>query len=94
MSLDSIEIAVADVDEFWYGKPPYLVSILLSTFPSVPVHHGLHHDDQRLTLRLGSLSSWCNTELEEILALPGAISLDTLDNTLRMVISLFSSSHG
>jgi len=33
-------------------------------------------------------------ELEEILTLPGAISLDTLDNTLRMVISLFSSSHG
>jgi hypothetical protein len=33
-------------------------------------------------------------ELEEILTLPRAISLDVLDNTLRMVISLFSSSHG
>jgi hypothetical protein len=46
MSLDSIEIAVADVDEFWYGKPPYLVSILLSMYPSILAYYELYHDDQ------------------------------------------------
>lgn len=34
------------------------------------------------------------TELEEILNLPSSVSLESLDNTLRMVISLFSTSHG
>jgi hypothetical protein len=34
------------------------------------------------------------TELEEILNLPSSVSLESLDNTLRMVISLFSISHG
>jgi hypothetical protein len=31
MSLDSMEIAVADVDEFWYGKPCNAWSFFLGT---------------------------------------------------------------